>query len=105
MRSLKLMTKPVFVRELMPQDLKIEIEQLSRDEAMKVAHFLAAVIGKAHSRQMDEATRKKWLKELQLNRSKSLDAPTWLWTNVVDLLADHERAYLEHCRKYALHIE
>ena len=46
------MDKAVFVRELLPQDLKIEIEQLTRDEAMKVAHFLSAVVGKAHSRQM-----------------------------------------------------
>jgi uncharacterized protein (DUF2252 family) len=36
------------------------------------------------------------------NRSKSLDAPSWLWPSMVDLLVSHERAYLEHCRKYAL---
>ena len=71
---------------------------------MSVAGFLAAVVGKAHSRQMDGATRKQWRSELQGNRSKSLDAPTWLWTSVVDLLAEHERAYLEHCRKYALEV-
>jgi uncharacterized protein (DUF2252 family) len=105
MRSLKLMNKPVFVRELLPQDLKIEIEQLRPEEAMRVAHFLAAVIGKAHSRQMDAETRKKWLKDLQQNRSTSLDAPTWLWTSIVDLLADHERAYLEHCRKHAMQMD
>jgi uncharacterized protein (DUF2252 family) len=51
---------------------------------------------------MDSTTRKKWLNDLQHNRSKSLDAPSWLWISIVDLLADHERAYLEHCRKYAL---
>jgi uncharacterized protein (DUF2252 family) len=28
--------------------------------------------------------------------------PGWLWKNVVDLLADHEKGYLEHCRRYAL---
>ena len=96
------MNKPVFVRELMPQDLKIEIERLSPDEATKTAYFLSAVVGKAHSRQMDRDVRAKWLQDLQRNRSKSLDAPSWLWTSVVDLLADHEKAYLEHCRKYAL---
>jgi uncharacterized protein (DUF2252 family) len=32
----------------------------------------------------------------------SLDAPSWLWTSVVDLIAGHEAAYLEHCRLYAL---
>jgi uncharacterized protein (DUF2252 family) len=24
-----------------------------------------------------------------------------LWASVVDLLATHEKAYLEHCRRYA----
>ena len=69
MRAVKLMDKSVFVRELMPQDLKIEIEHLSRDEAMKVAHYLSAIVGKAHSRQMDVETRKQWQTELQRNRS------------------------------------
>jgi uncharacterized protein (DUF2252 family) len=102
MRAVKLSGKAAFVRELLPQDLKVEIEQLTRDEAMKVALYLAAVVGKAHSRQMDAQTRTEWQKDLQRNRSSSLDAPTWLWTSIVELLADHERAYLEHCRKYAL---
>ena len=31
-----------------------------------------------------------------------LRAPSWLWSSVVDLLAIHEKAYLEHCRLYAL---
>ncbi len=105
MRAVKLMDKSVFVRELLPQDLKIEIEHLSRDEAMKVAHYLSAIVGKAHSRQMDSQTRKQWQTELQRNRSASLDAPTWLWKSIVELLAEHERAYLEHCRKYALEAE
>jgi uncharacterized protein (DUF2252 family) len=104
MRAVTLLGKSVFVRELLPQDLKIEVEQLTRDEAMKVAQFLSAVVGKAHSRQMDSATRKTWQKDLHKNRSTSLDAPTWLWTSVVNLLADHERAYLDHCRKYAMEI-
>ncbi len=102
MRAASLTSKPVFVRELLPQDLKIEIEQLTRDEAMNVAGFLAAVVGKAHSRQMDSGSRRQWQSDLQANRSRSLDAPTWLWSSVVDLLAEHERAYLEHCRRYAL---
>ena len=101
MRAVKLSGKAVFVRELLPQDLKVEIEQLTREEAMKVALYLAAVVGKAHSRQMDAQTRTEWQKDLRRNRSSSLDAPTWLWTSIVELLADHERAYLEHCRKHA----
>jgi uncharacterized protein (DUF2252 family) len=102
MRAVKVLGKPAFVRELMPQDLKIEIEQLTADEATELAGFLARVVGQAHNRQMDRETRAQWRRDFRRNRSKSLDAPGWLWKNVVDLLADHEKAYLEHCRKYAL---
>jgi uncharacterized protein (DUF2252 family) len=62
------------------------------------------MVGKAHSRQMDAGARKQWQRDLKHNRSKSLDAPNWLWTSVVELLADHERAYLEHCRAHAAEI-
>jgi uncharacterized protein (DUF2252 family) len=96
--------RPIFVRELLPQDLKLEINQLKRVEAMRAANFLASVVGKAHARQMDAATRKTWQTELQRNRSKSLDAPSWLWSSVVALIASHEAAYLEHCRKCAMEI-
>jgi uncharacterized protein (DUF2252 family) len=102
MRAARLVGKPIFVRELLPQDLKIEIDQLDRDEAKGVAGYLAGAVGKAHGRQLDPAARKAWRAELQRSRSKSLNAPTWLWQSVVDLLSDHERAYLEHCRQCAL---
>jgi uncharacterized protein (DUF2252 family) len=102
MRAATLLDRPVFIRELLPQDLKLEIEQMGRSEALKVAHFLAMVMGHAHCRQMDSATRRAWRKELQRNRSKSLDAPSWLWSSVLDLMGEHERGYLEHCRKYVL---
>jgi uncharacterized protein (DUF2252 family) len=102
MISSPLLVRSVFIRELLPQDLKIEIDRLSRDEARSVAEFLAHVLGRAHARQLDESDRKKWHRDLRRNRSKSLDAPSWLWTSVVDLVAAHEAAYLEHCRRYAL---
>jgi uncharacterized protein (DUF2252 family) len=102
MRGITMLGKSAFVRELMPQDLKIEVEELTTDEATELAGFLAGIVGKAHNRQMDKEARSQWQRELKRNRSKSLDAPGWLWTNVVDLLAYHEKAYLEHCRKYAL---
>jgi uncharacterized protein (DUF2252 family) len=101
MLAAKLLGKPVVLRELLPQDLKLEIDHLTRKEIAASARFLASVLGKAHARQMDESTRKAWMEELQRNRSKKLDAPSWLWTSVVDLAAIHERAYLEHCREYA----
>jgi uncharacterized protein (DUF2252 family) len=97
-----LLGRSVFVRELLPQDLKIEIEHLSRNEAMEVAEFLARVVGRGHARQMDARGRKQWVAELHRNRSKSLDAPSWLWSSVVELVAAHEAAYLQHCRRYAL---
>jgi uncharacterized protein (DUF2252 family) len=98
----RLLGKAVFIRELLPQDLKLEIEHLSRDEAMEVAAFLAQVVGNGHARQLSAEDRKQWLMELQRNRSKSLDAPSWLWNSVVELVGLHEAAYLNHCRRYAL---
>jgi hypothetical protein len=47
--------------ELLPQDLKLEMEQISCDEARKTARFLASVICKAHARQMDSAARAQWV--------------------------------------------
>jgi uncharacterized protein (DUF2252 family) len=101
MLAAKVLDRPVFVRELLPQDLKFDVADLTCDEAMRLARYLAMVVGKAHARQMDEATRKQWQDELDGHRSKTLDAPSWLWASVVDLLATHEKAYLEHCRRYA----
>jgi uncharacterized protein (DUF2252 family) len=102
MRAASLMGSSVFIRELMPQDLKLEMEELSVDEALRAAEFLASVVGYAHARQMDRNTRKSWQNELAHDHSRDLAAPSWLWTNVVGLLVDHERTYLEHCRRYAL---
>jgi uncharacterized protein (DUF2252 family) len=86
----------------MPQDLKIEVERLNAGEAMELARYLAGVIGLAHGRQMDSATRTRWLNELGKARSKTFDAPSWLWSSVVELIAIHEVAYLDHCRRHAL---
>ena len=101
MLAATLLRRPVVVRELMPQDLKLEIDSLTCDEAVGAARFLAAVVGKAHGRQMNASTRKRWVAELNRNRSKSLDAPSWLWTSLLQLVSEHEAAYLEHCRRYA----
>ena len=50
-----LLGRSVFVRELLPQDLKLEIEHLTRDEALAVAEFLAHIVGRGHARQIDAA--------------------------------------------------
>jgi uncharacterized protein (DUF2252 family) len=101
MLAASLLGRSVFLRELLPQDLKLDIDGLTREEAMRVARHLAAVVGKAHGRQLDAAHRKSWRAELSRNRSKSVDAPSWLWSSVVALVASHEAAYLEHCRRFA----
>jgi uncharacterized protein (DUF2252 family) len=102
MKAARLLGKSVFLRELLPQDLKLEIDQITHEEAVGAASFLAAVLGKAHGRQMDSSTRKRFLLELKRRSTKRLDAPSWLWSSVVDLAGIHEVAYLEHCRQYAI---
>jgi uncharacterized protein (DUF2252 family) len=98
----RLLDKAAVLRELMPQDLKIDIDRLTRTEAMEAARYLASVVGLAHRRQMDNATAKSWSAELARNHTKTLDAPSWLWTSVVELVGVHEMAYLDHCRRYAM---
>jgi uncharacterized protein (DUF2252 family) len=102
MMANNLLGRPVVLRELMPQDLKLEIDRLSRQEAIESARYLAEVVGKAHSRQMDAATRKAFAASFKARRSSKLNAPSWLWSSVVELASAHESAYLEHCRRYAL---
>jgi uncharacterized protein (DUF2252 family) len=98
----KLLGRSVVIRELMPQDLKLEVDQLSRDEVINSARYLAEVIGKAHARQMDASTRREFSASLRARKATSLAAPSWLWSSVVELASTHESAYYEHCRRYAL---
>jgi uncharacterized protein (DUF2252 family) len=102
MMAVRLLGRAVVMRELMPQDLKLEVEELTQKRAMALAAYLGAVVGKAHGRQMSAADRASWLSDLARARTATLDAPSWLWSCVVDLLGIHERAYLEHCRLFAL---
>jgi uncharacterized protein (DUF2252 family) len=102
MMAADLLGRPVILRELMPQDLKLEIDQFSRTEAVQAARYLAYVVGRAHARQLDEGDRDAWRREMERQRDGDLDAPHWLWSSVVALAAEHERGYLEHCRRYAL---
>src|SRR5271156_2873863 len=94
--------RPVVIRELLPQDLKLEMDQLTRDEAIGAARFLASVVSRAHASQMDLKTQEKWRAILKRDRSETLAAPSWLWKSVVELVSNHEAAYLEHCRNYAM---
>ncbi len=98
----RLLDKAVVIRELLPQDLKLEVGRLTEGKALALAAYLAAVVGKAHGRQMTKEIRASWLADLTRARTSTLDAPTWLWSSVVSLLSIHEGAYLEHCRRFAL---
>ena len=102
MIAARLLDKSVIIRELMPQDLKLEVNSLTQTKAMALAAYLAGVVGRAHGRQMSLETRTAWLSDLTKARPATLDAPGWLWSSVVSLLAIHEQAYLEHCRRFAL---
>jgi uncharacterized protein (DUF2252 family) len=102
MMATRLLDKAVVVRELMPQDLKIEIDRLTPQEAKNLARYLAGVVGRAHGRQMASSKRRAWRSDLAKNHKDSLGAPSWLWASVVELIGLHEAAYLEHCRRFAL---
>ena len=47
------------------------------------------------------ATCRTRVNELARGRTKTLEAPSWRWDSVIDLVATHERAYLDHCNRYA----
>lgn len=102
MAAARMESAQVFVRELLPQDLKLDIETLSQKQATSVALFLAQVVGRAHRRQLDKAAAKEWAAMLKRKNTRSLAAPSWLWQSVVSQLVHHEAAYLEHCRRFAL---
>lgn len=98
MVAARLLDRDVFVRELLPQDLKLEVETLRPSEAVALAETLATVVGVAHARQMEADDASTWLAAFRRQKASRLDAPAWLWAAVVDLVALHEGAYLEHCR-------
>lgn len=102
MIPVRMMDRSLFIRELAPQDLKLEIDQFNEKQAARAARYLAFVVGKAHARQMDHVTREDWCRQLETDRRSSIDAPSWLWESVVSLAGSHEVGYLEHCRVYAL---
>ena len=88
----RLLGRSVLLRELMPQDLKLEIDQLTREEAVSAARYLASVVGRAHARQMDSVRRRDFRSSLRVRRPRRLNAPSWLWSSVVELAAAHEVA-------------
>ncbi len=97
----RILGKPVVVRELLPQDLKLDVDQFGRGEAVRAARYLAHVVGASHGRQMKATVRANWRRDVTRGISQAEGAPSWLWSSVVDLAGRHEVGYLEHCRSYA----
>ena len=102
MMPVRMLDRSLFIRELTPQDLKLEVDQFSQGEAVRAARHLAFVVGKAHGRQLDDRARADWLAMLDADRGGAVDTPSWLWESVVSLAGRHEAGYLDHCRHYAL---
>ncbi|MBV8753067.1 MAG: DUF2252 family protein [Hyphomicrobiales bacterium] len=98
----RILGRAVFIRELRPQDIQPEIPRLAKDEVLKLAAFLAGVLARAHADQMNASTRREWKRKLTGRRRSKGRSASWLWENVVELMARHERAYLEHCRDVPL---
>ncbi len=92
MIATRFMEHGVFVRQLMPQDLKLEIDELNIADASHTASYLAWIVGQSHAAQMNDDAQAGWLHEL----SGTTD---WLWNSIVHLVASHEAGYLEHCRR------
>ena len=65
MLAVKLGGKDLVMRELMPQDLKFDLDRLTQEQAVAAARYLAGVVGKAHGRQMDTKTRSSWLSQVK----------------------------------------
>jgi uncharacterized protein (DUF2252 family) len=100
MLAAHLARRAVIIRELLPQDLKLDIETLPQGEALAGGHYLGSIVGKAHARQLDDASLRAWAQEMRLHRSSRLDTPSWLWTMIVEFAGTHESAYLDHCRAW-----
>jgi uncharacterized protein (DUF2252 family) len=89
---------PITARELLPADLKFELDALEPDDVAGLASHLGTNIGSAHVRQLTPARCATWLEAFRREHAPRSTAPSWLWAAVVDLVALHEGAYLEHCR-------
>jgi uncharacterized protein (DUF2252 family) len=94
-----LLGKDVVLRELMPQDLKLDLSSIEQREGPQVAHCLGNVLGRAHARQMTPADRQRWREQLLRGCASRGTLPAWLWSTTIGLMAAHEQAWLDHCRE------
>ena len=86
----------------MPQHLKLDIDRLTRSEALASGRYLAEIIGEAPARQIDASTRKEFAASSKRHKATHLNASFRLWSSIVGFVAAHEMQHLERCRRYAL---
>lgn len=87
--------------ELTPQDVKIEVDRLTGDEAVALGRYLAGSVGRAHGRLMEASTREARRADLVPAGTATVVGPPRLWSRVVELLGIHESAHPDHCRRLA----
>jgi len=78
MRALRMLDRPMVLRELAPEDLKIESDHLPPLAMNAIAAYLGWVLGESHARQMSADERKQWRGRLRQSRSTRVDTPSWL---------------------------
>jgi len=62
MRAIQLFGRSIFIRELLPQDLKIELETLTRKQAMNFRSLPSQCGWESSCSSDDTDTRSKWSK-------------------------------------------
>jgi uncharacterized protein (DUF2252 family) len=94
--AVRLLDRSVFLREMLPQDLKLEINQLIRPKAMKAARFLASRMGARWVRRCGAnggprstgAARNIGMRRFGYGRA------SWAWSPAM------RRPISKHCRRY-----
>ena len=102
MQAAQLLGKPVVVRELLPQDLKLEIDQFrearrSRRRATSPTSSAAPTGGRWTGRRRTAGAR-----PCATIAAAGSTRRHGCGSGVVELMASHEKGYLDHCRRYAL---
>ncbi len=82
------------LRELMPQERKVECAALEAAELADVARGLAHVVGRAHGRQLAAKEARSWCEDVSEKRVAGT-APRWFSRALAPLVGIHESAYLK----------
>jgi len=80
MAATQLLGRSVFVRELLPQDLKVELDELSVEGRPRRSRTISARWSAARPRPASSTASAAgaWQSEMQHHRTKAIEAPSWL---------------------------